>query len=150
MIWYIILGGIVGTLAAWDQSALRQTHVERYPALLALLRPAYNALAALSPLKPLPAPGARIPYVYLACAATEGNDVGIFRFLMRAAHETLRRGPWSFAIAALHEADPLAAVLAEFRSIAAAGRLFVVHYPESALAIEPRARRVPCLEAGCL
>jgi hypothetical protein len=143
-------GRIVGTLAAWDQSALRQTHVERYPPLLALLRPAYNALAALSPLKPLPAPGTRIPYVYLACAAAAGNDVGVFRLLMRSAHEALRRGPWSFAIAALHEADPLAAVLAEFRSIPAAGRLFAVHYPDTALGVEPASRRVPCLEAGCL
>jgi hypothetical protein len=69
---------------------------------------------------------------------------------MRSAHEALRRGPWSFAIAALHEADPLAAVLAEFRAIAAAGRLFVVHYPEAALAVDLVAPRVPCLEAGCL
>ena len=143
-------GRIVGTLAAWDQTELRQTHVERYPLLLQLLRPAYNALAALSPLKPLPAPGARIPYVYLACAATEGNDATLFRFLLRAAHEALRRGPWSFAIAALHEADPLADVLGELRSIPAAGRLYVVHYPESPLAIDPPARRVPCVEGGCL
>jgi hypothetical protein len=143
-------GRIVGTLAAWDQTSLRQTHVERYPRLLQLLRPAYNTLAALSPLKPLPAPGARIPYVYLACPAAEGNDVALFRFLLRAAHETLRRGPWSFAIAALHEADPLAQALGELRSIPAAGRLYVAHYPESPLAIDPPARRIPCLEGGCL
>jgi hypothetical protein len=143
-------GRIVGTLAAWDQSGLRQTHVERYPAALRLIRPLYNALAALSPLKPLPSPGERIPYVYLACAATEDDDVSLFRFLIRAAHESLRHGPWSFAIAALHEADPLAPVLSEFRCVPAAGRLFAVHYPEESLAIDPVARRVPCLEAGCL
>jgi hypothetical protein len=62
----------------------------------------------------------------------------------------LRPGPWSFAIAALHEADPLAAVLSEFRCIPAAGRLFVVHYPEDPLAMDPAVRRVPCVEAGCL
>jgi hypothetical protein len=143
-------GRIVGTLAAWDQSAVRQTHVERYPFLLACLRPLHNALAGVSPLKPLPAPGGRVACLYLACAATEGNDVGLFRFLMHAVHESLRRGPWSFAIIALHETDPLASVLAEFRSIPAAGRLFVVHYPQAPLAIEPATRRVPCLEAGGL
>jgi hypothetical protein len=143
-------GRIVGTLAAWDQSGIRQTHVERYPVVLGLARPLYNALAALATLRPLPAPGARIPYVYLACAATEGDDVNLFRFLMRAVHESLRPGPWSFAIAALHEADPLATVLSEFRCIPAAGRLFVVHYPEDPLAIDPAVRRVPCVEAGCL
>jgi len=143
-------GRIVGTLAVWDQSGIRQTHVERYPLVLGLVRPLYNALAALTPLKPLPPLGARIPYVYLACAATEDDDVNLFRFLMRAVHESLRRGPWSFAIAALHEADPLAAVLSEFRSVPAAGRLFAVHYPEDPLAIDAAARRVPCVEAGCL
>lgn len=143
-------GEIVGTLAAWDQSALRQTHVERYPRLLALLRPAYNAFAAVSPLKPLPAPGGRIPYVYLACIAVKDDDAGVFRFLLRAAHDDLRRGPASFAIAALHEADPLAAVLAELRSIPAAGRLYVVHYPEAPLTLEPPSRRAPCLEGACL
>jgi hypothetical protein len=143
-------GRIVGTLAAWDQSGLRQTHVERYPAVLGALRPLYNALARVSPLKPLPAPGGRLPYVYLACAAAEDDDVNLFRIMMCAAHESLRRGPWSFAIAALHEADPFAPVLSEFRSIPAAGRLFAVHYPEAPLAIDPAARRVPCVEAGCL
>jgi len=143
-------GRVVGTLAAWDQSHLRQTHVERYPAVLGLARPLYNALAALSPLKPLPPPGGRVPYVYLACAATEDDDVSLFRFLMRAAHESLRRGPWSFAIVALHEADSFAAVLSEFRFVPAAGRLFAVHYPEDPLSIDPVARRVPCVEAGCL
>jgi hypothetical protein len=143
-------GRIVGTLAAWDQSGLRQTHVERYPVVLGLIRPLYNALAALSPLKSLPSLGERIPYVYLACAATEDDDVSLFRFLMRAALESLRHGPWSFAIAALHEADPLAPVLSEFRSVHAAGRLFAVHYPEEPLTIDSIARRVPYVEAGCL
>jgi hypothetical protein len=143
-------GRIVGTLAAWDQSALRQTHVERYPVIMGALRPLYNALAAFSPMKPLPPPGARIPYVYLACAATEGNDVSVFRTLLCAMHQFLRRGPWSFAIAALHESDPLARALQDFRAIPAAGRLYVVHYPEEAVALDPVARRVPCLEAGCL
>ena len=40
-------GRIVGTLAAWDQAAFRQTHVESYSGLLALARPFYNAAARL-------------------------------------------------------------------------------------------------------
>jgi hypothetical protein len=141
-------GRIVGTLAAWDQSPMRQTHVEGYRGALRLMRPAYNALAALTRLKPLPGVGERIPYVYLACAATEENDPALFRVLMRAALESLRRGPWHYAIAGLHESDPLAAVLAELRRIPAAGRLFVVHFPEEPLLIERV--RVPYIEAGCL
>jgi hypothetical protein len=141
---------IVGSLAVWDQAAMRQTHVERYSGALRWLRPAYNALAAVSSLEPLPGEGERIPYVYLACIAAEGNDAGIFRGLLYAAHETLRQGPWRYAIAGLHEADPLSAVLGEFKSIPAAGRLYVVQYPEEALGIEQLDRRIPYVEAGCL
>ena len=143
-------GKIVGTLAAWDQAAFRQTHLERYPLRLALLRPLYNILAAVTPLKPFPSGGAPIPYLYLACLATEHNNVDLFRFLLRAALEAVRRGPWSFAIVGLHETDPLAVALTELRAVYAAGRLFGVHYPEQPLASQPPGRRVPYLEAGCL
>ena len=143
-------GRIVASLAAWDQSALRQTHVERYTAALRLLRPAYNVLAKLTPLKPLPATGERIPYVYLACIAAEQNDVALFRLLLRAALEELRHGAWHYAIAGLHESDPLAAALGELRAIAAAGRLYVVHFADEPLEIASIARRLPYLEAACL
>ena len=62
--------------------------------------------------KPLPPPGARIPMVYLSCLAVEDNDVGVLRALLHAALEHLRQGPWHYAIAGVHEADPLAVVLA--------------------------------------
>ncbi len=143
-------GRIVGTLAAWDQAAIRQTHVERYSPPLALVRPLYNLAARITPLKPLPAVGARIPYVYLGCAAVENDNIELFRSLLRHACNALRRGPWHYAIASLHERDPLAPVLAECRQIAAAGRLFVVHYPEDAAAAAALEPRLPYVEAGCL
>lgn len=143
-------GRIAGTIAVWDQSALRQTHVERYSPILRLLRPACNALAMISPLKPLPAPGERIPGVYLACIATEEDDISVFRHLLRAVHEDIRRGPWHFAIAGLHECDPRAAVLAEMRHIPAAGRLFAVHFADRSLSIDSPDKRVPYVESGTL
>ena len=141
---------VVGTIAAWDQGAFRQAHVERYTAGLAAMRPVYNALSRVSPLKPLPRCGERIPYVYLACIATEEDDLDIFRCLLRATHDALRHGSWHFAIAGLHETDPRAQVLTELRHIRAAGRLFVAHFPGEDLAIAPPAERVPYVEAGCL
>ena len=143
-------GRIVGSVAAWDQSALRQTHVEHYSGSARWLRPAYNTLARVTTRKPLPPPGARIPMVYLSCLAVEDNDVGGMRALLHAALEHLRQGPWHYAIAGVHEADPLAVVLAELKSIPAAGRIFVVHFPHDPPAIDGPDRRVPYLEAGCL
>lgn len=143
-------GRIVGSVAAWDQSALRQAHVERYAGIARWLVPAYNTLARFTPRKPLPPIGARIPMIYLACLALEDDDLATGRYLLAAALGELRSGPWHYAIAGVHESDPLAAVVAELKSIPAAGRLFVVHFPGEPLAIAPPGERTPYLEAGCL
>lgn len=142
-------GRIVGTLAAWDQSRIRQTHVEQYSPRLSALRPFYNLAARMSPLKPLPEVGARIPYLVFACLATENNDVPLLRCLLRGAYNALRGGPWHYAIAGLHELDPLASVLGEYRRFHAAGRLFTVHYPQPGERFTPP-RGVPYVEAACL
>jgi hypothetical protein len=149
---FLAVGGgkIVATLAAWDQTHFRQTHVERYSIPLRVLRPMYNLAARVSPLKPLPQPGARIPYVVLACLAVQNDDVALFRCLLRAAYNKLRCEPWHYAIAGLHERDPLARVLGEYRRIEAAGRLFTVHYPEAERRVASLEPRIPYLEAGCL
>jgi hypothetical protein len=141
---------IVATLGVWNQAAIRQTHVESYSPALSRLRPLYNLAARLSPLKPLPAAGARIPYVYLACLAAEEDDARLLAVVLRDAYNQLRRGPWHYAIAGLHETDPLALVLNDYRTIPAAGRLFVVHYPEDAERVTALEGRIPYLEAGCL
>jgi hypothetical protein len=122
-------GRIVATLAAWDQAAIRQTHIERYSPRLAALRPLYNLAAAVSPLKALPPVGARVPYLYLCCIAVEDDEPALFAALLRFAYNALRKGSWHYAIAGLHESHPLAAVLDGYRSIPAAGQLFVVRYP---------------------
>jgi hypothetical protein len=121
-------GRIVATIAAWDQAPVRQTHVERYSPALAALRPLYNLASAISPLKPLPPAGSRIPYLYLSCIAVAHDDLALFRALLRFAYNQLRAGPWHYAIAGLHESDPLAPALADYRSIAAAGLLFRVDF----------------------
>jgi hypothetical protein len=143
-------GRICATLAAWDQAPVRQIHVHGYSPSLAAARPLYNALSKVLPVKPLPPVGGRIPCLYLACAITENNDVPVFRHLLRAVHAALRRGPWSYAVCGLHETDPRAQELLALRHIPAAGRLFVVHYPDQRLEIQSQRERVPYIEAGCL
>ena len=97
-------------------------------------------------MRPLPAPGARIPYVYLSGVCLRSDDLAVWRGLLRHAYRALRGGPWHFAIAALHERDPLAVVLADYRAIRAAGRIFVVHYAEDRSAVERIDGRIPYLD----
>ncbi|MGH9659770.1 MAG: hypothetical protein ACRD96_14570 [Bryobacteraceae bacterium] len=143
-------GRIAGTLAAWDQRAFRQTHIERYSGGWRLARPLYNLAARLTPLKALPRPGSIVPYFYLAFAAAEDADPRIFRLLLRALYRDRRAGPWHYCIAGLDERDPLAAVLAEYRSIPAAGRLFAVHYDEDEAAFRRLDGRTPFVEIATL
>ena len=138
---------IVGCCAAWDQRGFRQTHIEQYSPALAAVRPVYNLAARLLPLKPLPSPGSLIPYFYLSFAAVEENDVRVFRALLREMYMERRGGPWHYFIAGLHERDPLAAALDDYRKIGAAGRLFAVHFEDGVGAFAALDRqRVPYVE----
>lgn len=121
---------IVGCVAAWDQSAFRQTHVERYSGALRALRPFYNLAARFSSLHPLPAPGQKIPYLYLSLIATQDNRSDIFAALLRSVYREHRNSGYHFLIAGLHERDPLSEVLADYRSIEAGGSLYLIYYPE--------------------
>ena len=137
---------LVACVAAWDQRALRQTHVEAYSAGLAVLRPIYNAAARILPVKPLPAPGECVPYLYFSGVGLVEDDLSVWRGLLRHVYREVRRGPWHYAIAALHERDPLAAVLAEYRAVRTAGRIFVVHYEDGAEAVSRLDARPPYLD----
>ena len=121
---------IVGCVAAWDQSAFRQTHVERYNGMLRAARPFYNLAARVSSLHALPAPGEKIPYLYLSMIATEDNRRDIFAALLRSVYRDHRNSDYHFLVAGLHEQDPLCEVLGDYRSIEAGGGLYLIHYPE--------------------
>ncbi len=141
---------IVGTIAAWDQTAFRQTCVERYNAGLWMMRPIYNALSRFSAFKPLPPRGSMVPYFYLAFINIEGNDPLLFRSLLRFVYNDRRKGRWNYFIAGLHETDPLSKVLLEYRRIDVAGRLFVVHYPEDQSVYEQLDGRIPYVEIAMI
>jgi len=141
---------LVGVVAAWDQHRVRQTYIERYAPPLAQVRSLYNLLATVTPLKPLPKPGTAIPYFYLSFVAIAHDDPAIFRYLLRQVYGDRRLGPWHYFIAGLHEADPLAAVLAEYRRIESAGQLFIVYYPEGEAAVSELDGRVPYVEMAAV
>jgi hypothetical protein len=141
---------IVATIAAWDQSAFRQTYIEKYSSLMRMAKPIYNVFSGLTPLKPLPEPGQKIPHLYFSLMAAENNNTAIFSALLRHVYSQRRLGKWHYAIAGLHEKDPLAECLSSYRSIAASGELFSVSYPGSQQAIEEPSQRIPYIELASL
>lgn len=140
---------IVATLAVWDQSNFRQTYLERYSTLLNSTRPFYNLLSKLTPLKPLPQAGTCIPYVYFSMIAVENNDVSVFRALFRYVYRERRAGKWHYTIVGLHEQDPLAECLFDYRQINSSGELFEVYYPKIGLESKKLDDRIPYIEIAC-
>ncbi|MDB9374646.1 hypothetical protein [Nodularia sphaerocarpa] len=141
---------LVGTLAAWEQQTFRQTHIEGYSHQFARMRFFYNLLSQVTPLKPLPSPGAMVPYFYLAFVALADNSPEIFRALLRQLYRDRYQGNWHYFIAGLHENDPLTSILKEYRRIDAGGRLFAIHYPDGAASFHQLDKRVPCVEIGAV
>lgn len=125
------------TVAAWDQSRLRQVHVERYTRATTRLRPALNLFASLRGRPRLPAPGQPLPFVYLAFLAAEHDDAALARTLLHHACRSLRSGPWLYAVPAVHEDDPLAAALLDQPAPGPMLRLFEVDFDRRAEAPAP-------------
>lgn len=124
--------------------------MERYSGALRVARPVYNAFAALRRETKLPAPGDRIHAGYLACFAVADDALDVGRALLAVACQGARARGWQYAIAGLHERDPLAVLLRDFARIEAAGRLFVVSYPDGMADAAILDDRVPYPESRCL
>jgi hypothetical protein len=143
-------GRVVGTVASWDQTAFKQTRVIGYRGGLRLLRPLINAGAPLLGWPRLPRPGAHLRSFYAACVAVEGNDPAIFTALLRRLYNRAVGGPHAFFVLGLHERDPLAAVLDDYRCSAYRGRLFAVHFPDGEPAYRALDGRIPHVEVATL
>lgn len=149
---YVALAGdrIVGCVACWDQSHVRQIFVENYALTHRLARPFYNFAARYTSRKPLPRKGGRLPFFYLTWIAIDGDDPIVFRELIEVVYADRRQGPWHFFMAGLHQNNPLVAVLRTFRSIAAAGKLFIVHWDDGRAAFDQLDQRIPHIEIAAL
>lgn len=121
-------GHLCAVIAAWDQSSLRQAHVERYSRPLAWMRPAYNAYAWLRGRPCLPAHGQALPYLYLAFIAVEHNDPSICAALLRYTYNRLGDGRCLYALAALNNDDPLLSIFSAYPATHSAVRLYEVDF----------------------
>ncbi len=141
-------GRIVAVAGLWDQRPARQTVVTRYCGALKALRPLVNLLRRPK----LPQPHTPWNYAYVAFAYS--RDTESFRKILRSIHnhvggvglEDGRCSDIDFLIIGLHEDDPRAAVLSEFRTTPFSGRLFAVTFD----APLPFDGRTPFVEAALL
>ena len=127
---------IVGALAAWDQSAFKQTRVVRYRGAMRILR----RLARYPP------PGETLRSFYISYVAVEDADV--FRALLDRAVEDHRDD--HYFIAGAHENDPLLRVLHDLPLTPFWARAFCVHFEDGEEEFARLDDRVPYVELAML
>lgn len=141
---------VVGVTARWDQGGYKQTVVTSYRGRVAALRPAYNLLAPLLGLPRFPKPGEPLRSFYAALVAVDGDDLTVFRALLRRLYNDHVGSGYAYFLAGLHERDPLAAALQDYTLTPFAGRLYAVHQPEDESAFASLDNRPPYVELAAL
>ena len=133
-------GRLAGVMGTWDQSSFRQTVVTAYHGWLGRLRPLVNLLRR----PPLPDPGTRLAFFYLAFIASD--DVEAYRSLVRFVYNHHVGSGYTHFTTALHEDDPRRRVFDAYRATPFAGRLHTVTFGAT-----PRLDgRLPWVEAALL
>ncbi len=140
---------LVGTAAAWDQRAFRQSKVTGYDRPWRLLRPAYNLGARVLGYPTLPSAGTELDYVNLSLVCVKDNDAAVFGALLRELMKQ-SRGRHKLLVAGCHERDPLLRVLINYRHFSYFSRLYVVCWPDGESDFQKLNGRVPYLELGAL
>ncbi|MFN8546444.1 MAG: hypothetical protein U0527_00350 [Candidatus Eisenbacteria bacterium] len=141
---------VIGVVAHWDQRGFKQTVVTRYQGRMRLLKPWINLAAPLLGLGRLPAPGEPLRYFYASLIAIDDDDVDVLHsLLLRLYNEAVGTGAMYFLVG-LHDRDPLAVALREFRRTPFHARLFAVHFADGDAAFARLDDRVPYVELGML
>jgi hypothetical protein len=143
-------GRLVGTLAAWDQHAYRQSVVHAYHGWLRWARPLYNIWACLRGQRGLPRPRGAFRYLTGALPVVAEDDEKVFAALLEELRNRSAGGPWTHLLIGLHEADPLLRVAQRCQATGYVTHFFLVCWPNGEEARAAVDGRVPYLEAGSL
>ncbi|HET6179251.1 MAG TPA: hypothetical protein VFE61_20140 [Candidatus Sulfotelmatobacter sp.] len=139
---------VIGVLGCWDQSSFKQTRVVGYGRRLRWLVPIANALRPVTGTPRFPRPGQEVSYFYISFVAVDGDDLQIFRALLRHAYNDAVGGQHLYAILALHERDAFFPALREYSLTPFSGRLFCVAFADGENVFQSLDQRVPYLEAA--
>jgi hypothetical protein len=143
-------GAIVGTLALWDQRPFRQIVVAGYDGVIRVLRPWYNAWAAIRGSPRLPRRGSMIDcLVGAALVVVDGRQDIVQALVDRALAAAAQRGISRVTIG-LHESDPLLATVHRYPARWYATRLFLACWEDGEAEIAALDQRPSYLELGSL
>jgi hypothetical protein len=139
---------VVGTMAAWDQSAYKQDVVDGYGPGLRRLRPLYDLAARVVAARPLTPPGEAIALDFAALTCVAGDDPLVARALVNACARHAHRRGKAYLMVGLADDDPLLAVVRRHLHVTYRSDLYALSWSG-----EPAARldgRVPYVEVATL
>ena len=143
-------GRIVGTLAGWDQSAFKQSHVERYCGHWNWTRHAYNVAARCLHWPQFPRPGAALRNVMLALPVIENSDEAVWLQLLHHIRQLpVAKQNASLALG-LFERDPLVPLARRASVYCYETRVYVVSWNPDQVQPARFSGRNIYLELGCL
>jgi len=129
---------IVGALAAWDQTAFKQTRVIRYHGSMRLLRR----------IAKYPPGGETLRSFYVSYVAV--GDADVYRALLNRVVEDYRDRVYHYFIAGAHERDPLLRVLENLPLTPFWARAFAVHFDDCVEEFAKLDDRIPYVELATL
>ena len=143
-------GKIVGTLAGWDQSAFKQSHVERYHGHWKWSRHVYNLAARCLRLPRFPHPGDALRNIMLALPVIENSDEAVWHALLHQVRELpVVKQNDSLALG-LFERDPLVPLVRNASVHCYQTRVYVVSWNPDQVQPQRFHDRNIYLELGCL
>jgi hypothetical protein len=144
-------GAIVGTVAAWDQTAFRQVVVTGYSPLLRFVRPALNLWWSATTGRSLPPAGQGLRFFQVAFACARNHDAGVLAALLERLHRDCREAAYDCFLIGFHERNPERGALRAFRAMHYASRLYLAAWNDGRpFCAGLDARFVPHLETATL
>ena len=122
-------GEIVGVVAPWDASPVKQTVVDAYRGSMARVRSLHDLAARLLRRPALPRPGEPLRYQYLTHLAVPSGDPAVLRALLESAYAAARGEGMHFLSAPAPVGDPLDAAYRGFLATNIRAGLYVVTLP---------------------
>jgi hypothetical protein len=124
-------GRVVGVVAPWDASPVKQTVVAGYGRSMARIRFAHDVGARLLGRPLLPRPGEPFRYQYLTHLAVPSDDPRVLRALLASVHASARREGFHFLGACAPLGDPLNAAYRGFLTTDLRAELYLVTLPDT-------------------
>lgn len=126
-------GRLVGVLARWDASPVKQTVVEGYSGRMGRVRTIHDLAARVLGRPRLPRPGEPMHYQYVTHLAVPSDEPAILSALLHSAHTAARREGFHFLSVPAPVGDPLGPAYRGYPTTDIRAALYVVTLPGTAV-----------------